>query len=458
MKNKKTTSIVIGFIIISSIYFTVLVSALVQDQQKGPLGPPTDIPGQLQINMTDTTPNRYQHMVQANSPQLIRFRNMTMCFNASHNLRLNITAQNQMRIRYFSLNIGTNKSLNLNMILNQTTPAGISKPNFGLEKYFMIESNATEPFRATLCFYLNGSELESELNRKIWRERLTWCFWNGTEWEPVNSNLTEDDCLIAETEHFSTWTVMEKHQPNEIPTPNIPGIPEKTKAFNYTDTMPNKFNWTLQERSPNLLTFRNVAMLINSSKQLQLQITQKEQVQQKLFKIDLVTDEPARLIMNIRNSQPEEVEPAENHIGFYLEVECNLTSSLQAKLGVDINTTLIKEQTGFNLDPNNLTWAFWNGSNWEQVESTLNEDKVLQTNTSHFSTWTVMEASEQEPTVSPTPEPTPEPTVSPTPSQTPTPTPAPTPEPEPRTQLPIYALIALLIIGAAAYILYKRQG
>ena len=69
-----------------------------------------------------------------------------------------------------------------------------------------------------------------------------------------------------------------------------------------------------------------------------------------------------------------------------------------------------------------------------------------------------MEASEQEPVVSPTTEPTSEPTSSPTPLPTPTPTPKPTQEPAPATQLQIYAIIALMIIGAAAYILYKRQG
>lgn len=458
MKNRKTTKIVIGLMILSSIYSTILASALSQGQQKGPLGPPIDFPGQLQINMTDTTPNRYQHMVQANEPQLFRFRNMTMYFNASHNLRLNITAQNQMRVRYFSLNVGTNRSLSLNIMVNKTPPTDSSKPNFGLEKYFTIEPNATAPLRAMLCIYLNTSELETELNRKIWRERLTWCFWNGTEWSPVRSNLTEDDCLLTETSHFSSWTVMEKRQPNEIPTPNIPGVPHETQAFNYTDTVPNRFNWTIKERSQNLLTFKNMAMLINSSKQLQLQITQETQVQQRLFKIELDTDDPARLTMNIRNSKPEEVEPAENHIGFYLEAESNLTSNLQARLGVDINTTQIKEQTGLNVDPNKLTWAFWNGTHWEQVESTLNEDNILQAGTSHFSIWTVMETSEQEPVVSPTTEPTSEPTSSPTPLPTPTPTPKPTQEPAPATQLQIYAIIALMIIGAAAYILYKRQG
>ena len=40
-------------------------------------------------------------------------------------------------------------------------------------------------------------------------EKLTWAFWNGTHWDPVESTLTEDNVLEADTDHFSVWIVTE---------------------------------------------------------------------------------------------------------------------------------------------------------------------------------------------------------------------------------------------------------
>ena len=40
-------------------------------------------------------------------------------------------------------------------------------------------------------------------------EKLSWAFWNGTHWENVNSTLSEEGVLEADTDHFSVWTITE---------------------------------------------------------------------------------------------------------------------------------------------------------------------------------------------------------------------------------------------------------
>jgi hypothetical protein len=39
--------------------------------------------------------------------------------------------------------------------------------------------------------------------------QLTWAYWKGDEWVPVESVINENGYLNARTDHFSTWTITE---------------------------------------------------------------------------------------------------------------------------------------------------------------------------------------------------------------------------------------------------------
>ncbi len=234
---------------------------------------------------------------------------------------------------------------------------------YGLGKYLAVEPNATTPFRATMRLYINETELADELGRSLWKERLTWCYWNGSHWDPVESELTEDGFLEAKTDHFSMWTIMEERKPNEMPTPSMEGVSSKTRAFNYTDTVPNQFRWSLEAREGTMLQFSNMAVYMNSTRGVQLELSAQNQVHQRLLKLEVDPSEALHLQMNLRTSQPEDVEPAMNNVGIYCEIEPNATVQLHAKLGLHIDPEAIKAQTGADVDPQRLTWAYWNGTN-----------------------------------------------------------------------------------------------
>jgi hypothetical protein len=44
-------------------------------------------------------------------------------------------------------------------------------------------------------------------------------YWNTTQaqWVPVESNMDQNGYLVCNTDHFSTWTVVEAESPDEVP-------------------------------------------------------------------------------------------------------------------------------------------------------------------------------------------------------------------------------------------------
>ncbi|MBI4266739.1 MAG: hypothetical protein HY668_00005 [Chloroflexi bacterium] len=79
-----------------------------------------------------------------------------------------------------------------------------------------------------------------------------------------------------------------------------------------------------------------------------------------------------------------------------------------------------------------LVIAFWDGSKWVNLESTIDKPvKTVTAGVSHFTVFALMSPIEPAPSPTPTPTPTPTPAPIPTPAPAPTPTPTPTPTPKP---------------------------
>lgn len=394
-----------------------------------PPGPPTPPPGSKQINITEVIPKQFKHNLSPGTPSLIRFQNMVMEINANRNMTVNITSDEKIRLRYFTMHMEMNQEMHLNIRVNATPPQGIPAPMYGLEKYFTIEPNSTSPFRATLRLYINGTELTREMNRTINMERLTWCYWNGTDWERVQSRYMTDGFLEANTTHFSHWTVKEQINPREMQPPNRPGIPAHAQVYNYTDMTPKGFQHQLKEHRGTMFQFNNTAVYLNSTHRLQLLITTENQFREHLLRLEVEPGEALRLEMHLRITTPHGLQAPEKTMGFYCEIEPNATIS-RAKLGALMDPAQAQAR---NMAMERLSWAYWNGTHWEPVESTLNEDNILEAETTHFSTWTVLELSEDaEPPEEPPAEPPEEPGYL------------------------LYGGAALLIIAVAAYLLYTR--
>lgn len=184
-----------------------------------------------QYNQTDLTPHAQREQVQAREQTLFRYRNMTMLMNCSHNCEVTFTADEDVTPKIFGLTVEPNQTMALAMNLSKSPLQGAMINERNLNFYLGIEPNATLQLQAQIRLYINQTELNQNLNREVNASRLTWMYWNQTraQWEAVESHMDQNNYLVCDTNHFSTWTVAEIEQEAESSTEptengNIPPV------------------------------------------------------------------------------------------------------------------------------------------------------------------------------------------------------------------------------------------
>jgi hypothetical protein len=97
--------------------------------------------------------------------------------------------------------------------------------------------------------------------------------------------------------------------------------------------------------------------------------------------------------MNLTKSPLNGAAVNERCLNFYLGIEPNSTVQLQAQIRLYINQTDINQNMNREVNASKLTWMYWNQTRtqWEAVESYMDQNGYLTCNTNHFSTWTVAE-------------------------------------------------------------------
>lgn len=205
---------------LSFLMFTTLVLAfsmtpitliqVVKGQAPGQMGVPGMPDNALHFNRTDLTPVCHREQITANTMHVFAFKNVTLMMNCSRNTEMNITIDPSVRTRYLALVMEQNQSARLTMNVSVSPSSGVMTMLRTRNFYWGIEPNATLQLHAQLRLHINGTALNAEQNRVVNASRLRWMYWNrsGEDWVPVESYLN-DDYLVCETTHFSTWTVAE---------------------------------------------------------------------------------------------------------------------------------------------------------------------------------------------------------------------------------------------------------
>jgi hypothetical protein len=403
---------------------------------------PSEVPGvsgEYQfINMTEAMAQIRVQNFTAGVPNMYRFENMTMMINATRNMVLNITADQAMRMRYLDLDIDNRRPLMLRIHANATPPSGLLAPVDGVRRYLELEPNSTEPVMVRMRLHVEEANLSREMMRDVEIQRLRWAQWNGSDWEAVTSWIDEHGYLVADGLCCGNWTVREMERPPTVPTPDVPGLPRGSRAYNYTMVTPQRFRWTVREREMAVFAFRNMTMRFNSTRGIKLNITAGAGVVHRFFSLDVDPGESVSLEMNVQVEPPMGVGAHARGIGAYFEIEPNSTGPMRAELGLAIDMDALRERLGEDVDPGRLRWMWWNGSGWVPVDSTLDEDGVLRASTGHFSTWTIAEIEEE---------------------------PVQPEEPEPDEPLDtggqwyIYIGAALVVVGAiAVFFVFRKRG
>ena len=410
MKTNKTLPIFVALLTLTSIVPMALAAG-----QGMPNLPnlPDELPmgmgdGQMgRVNLTDVIPANYRHNMTAGNATLLRFQNMVMELNCSRNMTMNITSEDGVRIQYLALHIETERNMHLEMHARAEPPVDIPGPAFGINQYMEFETNNTGPMNVSLRFYMNATDLELTMNRELNMSRMTWCYWNGTDWEPVRSMLTESGFLEANTTHFSLWTIMEHLTAGQPEV--VPGEKVKIQNLKFPDVVPQNFKHTAESHQATMLQFKNTSLYINCTNQLKLQVSAENQYTQNTLRLEVNPGSSLSLQINMRNTKPSQVSVPDKSLGFYCEIEPNRTIT-QAKIGMEIDPSKVQ---AMNMEMEKLTWAYWDGTKWQPVDSTLTNENILEADTDHFSTWTILQVEEPS-------------TTEPEPTQTTTGIPAPT--------------------------------
>jgi len=171
---------------------------------------PEDIPtfDELQ-DYLDRIPTNLSVRVSANRSAALLFQNLVMIVNSGKNVDLKITVDSKVVMHYFSLSLVPGETLSLTINVTVSPPADVTILDNDIDFYLNIEPNETVTLEATLKLYIDEASLEATLGRDISVPRLSWAYWDGSRWVLVDSLIDSEGYLVANTTHFSVWTVVE---------------------------------------------------------------------------------------------------------------------------------------------------------------------------------------------------------------------------------------------------------
>lgn len=216
----------------------------------------------LQYNRTDTTPDGQMEQVRAMETHVFNYRNLTLALNCTQNCELKITSDPNLTPKTLSLTVEPIQNMSLTMNMTREAPRAEMTQNRTLNFYLDLEPNANSELTAQIRLHINQTELDQELNREVNASRLTWQYYDDIEqrWINVPSWIDQNNYLVCNTTHFSTWTVAEisdqttpEPEPSTTITPTL--APTETPAISPSNSInptdaPTQTNQPSESQSP----------------------------------------------------------------------------------------------------------------------------------------------------------------------------------------------------------------
>jgi hypothetical protein len=220
MKIKKTGILTVTLLcVLMMTAFSTATLAQTGDSNSGNKIPPDMPVDALQYNRTDITPSGHMESIQAMETSVFFYQNFTLMMNCTQNCELNMTLDPQVRNKLLSISVEPNQTMTLTMNVSASPPQGEAVMQQTLNFYMGVETNAELQLQGQLRLHINQTELSQELGREVNASKLIWHYWNQTQnqWTPVESYMDQNGYLVCNTDHFSTWTVAEVDNPEQIP-------------------------------------------------------------------------------------------------------------------------------------------------------------------------------------------------------------------------------------------------
>lgn len=230
---------------------------------------------------------------------------------------------------------------------------------------------------------------------------------------PLSTAMASNGYGSSQEEQFGTAN----NSSNSTSTPNTnsdsnqgtndttltPNISENAKQYNRTDVTPKNQTEQVRAQEQTMFQYRNMTMLMNCTRNCTVTFTADEEVTPKVFGLSVDPNQTMTLAMNLTKSPLNGAIVNERCLNFYLGIEPNATLELQAQIRLYINQTELSQSMNREVNSSRLTWMYWNQTRtqWEAVESYMDQNGYLVCNTNHFSTWTVAEVELVEETSTP---------------------------------------------------------
>lgn len=159
------------------------------------------------------------------------------------------------------------------------------------------------------------------------------------------------------------------------------------------DVVPKGFVEEITANRTHTFLFKNFALMLHSQRSLQVNITVDSKVTTRYFSLTVDPSESVHLEINANVTPPSGVIALERTLNLYVDIDPNVTVPLNARLRLHIDEAALEGELHRVINASRLTWAYWNRTRtgWVPVESYMDADGYLVCNTTHFSTWTVVE-------------------------------------------------------------------
>jgi hypothetical protein len=176
----------------------------------------------------------------------------------------------------------------------------------------------------------------------------------------------------------------------------LPGVPDNAVQYDKSDVTPVAEMEQVKAGEPAFFQYKNMTMLMNCTRNCDLVVTVDPAVKPQLFGLSIDPNQTMTLTMNLSGTPLEGAQTMQQSLNCYFGIEPNAAIQLSAQLKLHVNQTELSQHLNREVNASRLTWMYWNRtrSEWETVESHMDQNGYLICNTNHFSTWTVAEISE----------------------------------------------------------------
>ncbi|MFX0105785.1 MAG: hypothetical protein ACFE75_09860 [Candidatus Hodarchaeota archaeon] len=163
--------------------------------------------GETNINVNGDT---IQTQIQANNKVMFTFRQRTrLTWNSTVEIDANIECEAmQIGVKYFEIEIEAERNLTMNMICTE------EQIQLGLIKgyKYRIRERYRFQYQEGFCAYIqcnDSCQAKLKIQANNQNRNANWAYYDDTseEWVTVPTTI-EDGYLVAETDHFSYWTIL----------------------------------------------------------------------------------------------------------------------------------------------------------------------------------------------------------------------------------------------------------